>query len=182
MHDMQSKVENRKIWNVKIVADAIDPESGAHFDLVAAPEVRDAVARIAGLRELRRFEAAFDVRRHGAGGLEVSGRVSATVGQSCVVTLEPLTNEVVEAVGLIFKPLAAAGEPAEAALAEGNDDIEPLVNGYVDLGAIAVEFLLLGLDPYPRKPGALFESPSPPSAEEGPFAALANLRKGPDDA
>ena len=29
----------------------------------------------------------------------------------------------------------------------------------VDLGAVATEFLLLGIDPYPRKPGAVFEAP-----------------------
>ena len=37
------------------------------------------------------------------------------------------------------------------------DPPEPIVNGAIDLGALAAEFLMLGLDPYPRKPGAVFE-------------------------
>jgi hypothetical protein len=57
------------------------------------------------------------------------------------------------------------------------DPPESLSDGKVDLGAIAVEFLLLGIDPYPRKPGAEF---SPLKSEDGnakPFAALEALKK-----
>ena len=58
----------------------------------------------------------------------------------------------------------------------------PLIGGAVDLGALAVEFLMLGLDPYPRKPGAVFEEPPQDrKAEAGAFAALAKL-KGQDGA
>ena len=38
-------------------------------------------------------------------------------------------------------------------------DYEPpdeIVNGQIDLGALTAEFLALGLDPYPRKPGVDF--------------------------
>lgn len=57
-------------------------------------------------------------------------------------------------------------------------DREPLVDGIVDLGAIATEFLLIGIDPFPRKPGAVFALPSAEGASEHPFAALAALHKG----
>ena len=90
-------------WQVAVAVDDI-PETGQHFDLVADAGVRAAVARVAGLRELSRLQASFDVKRHSAGGLHVTGVVSATVGQNCVVTLEPLTNEVEEAVDLVFVP------------------------------------------------------------------------------
>ena len=42
------------------------PKTGQHFDLVADEDVRAAVARLAGLRDLPRLEANFDVTRHGA--------------------------------------------------------------------------------------------------------------------
>jgi hypothetical protein len=42
---------------------------------------------------------------------------------------------------------------------------------------VATEFLLLGIDPYPRKPGAVFDRPAENTAGGGPFAALAKLRK-----
>src|SRR3984957_16632406 len=90
-------------------------ETGRHFDLVADNDLRAAVARLVGLRDLPRLQATFDVTRHGADGLHVSGRMSATVGQNCVVTLEPLVNEVEEDIDLVFAPPqpAVAGKAGE---------------------------------------------------------------------
>ena len=81
-------------WQVPVAPEYV-PEDGRYFDLAADAQTRTGVARIAGLRDLPRLQASFDVRRHG-GGLHVAGRVSATTGQTCVVTLEPLTNEIGE--------------------------------------------------------------------------------------
>jgi uncharacterized metal-binding protein YceD (DUF177 family) len=154
-------------------------ETGQHFDLAADAAVRAALARLAGLRDLPRLVASFDVSRRGAVGLHVAGTVSATVGQNCVVTLEPLVNEVHETVDLVFLPREPGGAPdddAEPVEPKWNDR-EPLIDGTVDLGAIAAEFLLLGVDPYPRKPGAVFEPLPDRKPDEGPFAALAKLAK-----
>ncbi len=43
------------------------------------------------------------------------------------------------------------------------------------------EFFLLGIDPYPRKPGAVFAGPAEDRAADGPFASLSRL-KGRDGA
>ena len=53
-------------------------------------------------------------------------------------------------------------------------DTDPIVDGKIDLGALAAEFFALGLDPYPRKPGVSFESPEEPEATVSPFSALAS--------
>ena len=58
------------------------------------------------------------------------------------------------------------------------DAPEPLVGNAIDLGAIATEFLILGLDPYPRKPDVVFETPPAGDEPAHPFAALAGLKKG----
>jgi uncharacterized metal-binding protein YceD (DUF177 family) len=169
-------------WRVAVVVDEV-PEEGRHFDLIADAQTRAAVAEIAGLRDLPRLEAHFDVKRHGNGGLRVDGKVSADVGQTCVVTLEPLTNEIVEDVALVFAPAAdpeTMPDKPDGAKPDRDDEAEPLIAGTVDLGSLATEFLLLGLDPYPRKPGVEFQPPQDSSSDEGPFAALAALKKGPD--
>ena len=64
--------------------------------------------------------------------------------------------------------------------AASRDDTEPLIDGKIDLGAIATEFLIVGLDPYPRKPGAVFQPPVDATPDEGPFAALGALKKDQD--
>ena len=53
-----------------------------------------------------------------------------------------------------------------------DDTPDPLVGGAIDLGAIASEFLTLGIDPYPRSPGASFSEPEPAPEAPGPFAVL----------
>jgi hypothetical protein len=165
-------------WQVPVAVEDI-AETGQHFDLVADATVRAAVAKLAGLRDLPRFEANFDVVRRGSGGLHVTGAISATVEQACVVTLEPLANEIEESIDLVFEPQTIA-QPAGAERQRHSlnpEGPEPLVGGAVDLGALATEFLLLGIDPYPRKPDAVFEGPQPAKGEKGPFAALERLAK-----
>jgi hypothetical protein len=41
-----------------------------------------------------------------------------------------------------------------------------------------MEFLILGIDPYPRKPDAVFDAPVVGDPKSHPFAALAALKKG----
>jgi hypothetical protein len=114
--------------------------------------------------------------------LHVVGRVSATVRQTCVVTLDPIESEIEESVDLTFLPGAAPatgdGSGRVALAVDGDEEREPLVGDAIDLGAIATEFLILGIDPYPRKPDAVFEAPPNDAAGEHPFAALAKLREG----
>jgi uncharacterized metal-binding protein YceD (DUF177 family) len=159
------------------------PETGRHVELSADNNVRTAIAKAAGLRDLPRLTAAFDISRDAVGGLHVTGQVSATVGQVCVVTLEPIENKIEEVIDLTFAPPPAGrGEAAPDIQAEidGREPPEPLVGGKVDLGAIATEFMLLAVDPYPRKPDAVFEPPAIPDDRGQAFAALAALKKAPD--
>ena len=147
------------------------PETGLHIEIDAPESARSDLAAIANLRELPRLSAAFDLARRGA-GVRVTGQVKARVGQTCVVTLEPVANDVDEPVDLTFSP--AAGSQA---VSGDGEPPEPLADETLDLGAIATEFLLLGIDPYPRKPGAEF---APVKADDGsakPFAALEALKK-----
>jgi Large ribosomal RNA subunit accumulation protein YceD len=169
-------------WRVPVKVEDI-PEEGRHFALVADADTRASIARMAGLRDLPQLEADFDVTRQGRDGLRVVGHVSATVGQACVVSLEPLANKIDEDVDLLFVPKPTvelpAGETEEGdSRAETRwDEPEALVGGVVDLGIVATEFLILGIDPYPRKRGVVFEPPQDLKPDGGPFAALAGWSK-----
>jgi uncharacterized metal-binding protein YceD (DUF177 family) len=184
---------NPPVWTVPVRIEDV-PEEGAHFELSPDDKTRADIANLAGLRTLPRLVASFDVTRSGS-GLRVVGEIAATAGQTCVVSLEPVENEIRERIDLVFAPgmsaLQSDAEPEDTDLdakdldpkdleAKDLDAKEPpeaLVDGTVDLGAIAIEFLILGIDPYPRKPGVVFEGASVGEASSHPFAGLAKLKE-----
>jgi Large ribosomal RNA subunit accumulation protein YceD len=174
--ERKSERASERPWSVPLAASDV-PDGGRHLELLAGEGVRAAIARLAGLAALPRLEAAFDVTPRGRGGLHVVGRVSATVGQLCVVTLEPIENEVEEPIDVVLAPDAAPSRDDREIEVTDEDAPEALVGGTVDLGAIATEFLLLGIDPYPRRPGAVFQAAAGGDAAADPFAALAALKK-----
>lgn len=158
------------------------PAEGKHIDLTAPPDALQAIAARANARSVTGLSASFDLERK-AIGLRVRGMVRADIEQTCVVTLEPLTNRIEEPIDVTFAE-GLAEEAEEVALSADSDAVdppEPLVNGVVDLASLAVEFLLLGVDPYPRKEGAEFETAVVGNPEiepiPHPFAALAALKK-----
>jgi hypothetical protein len=172
---------SQPIWSRKISVEEV-PEAGLHVDLEADEATRAAIANAAGLRDLPRLAASLDLSRQGRGGLRVDGEMSATVGQTCVVSLEPIESEISEPIDLVFTPSAGAtlaDESGEATMRFGDvEPPEPLVGGEVDLGALVTEFLMLGIDPYPRKEDVEFDAPRQDDASAHPFAALAALKKG----
>ncbi len=170
-------------WVAQVAVEDI-PETGLHLEIEAPDATRAALAEFASVREVFDLSAAFDLTRQGA-GVHVLGRVTGRVGQICVVTLEPIESAVDETVDLKFAPtLEIAGpDPGPKSLRQrkGRDDEapEPLVDGTLDLVALAVEFLILGIDLYPRKAGAEFAAPVAEAGGERPFAALEALKKRP---
>lgn len=168
-------------WSAVVRVDDV-PETGRHVELEASEEIRAALAAPAGLNAIDRLTAVFDLSRRGRDGLRVRGHVRANVRQTCVVTLEPLTNTIDEPIDVDFAPPQDIAPPVpdadETHLVPTTDEAEPLVDGAADLALLATEFLILAIDPYPRKKGAAFERPAAeadPTAS--PFAALAGWKK-----
>jgi uncharacterized metal-binding protein YceD (DUF177 family) len=139
---------------------------------------REVLARHAGVNAVPALAAKLHVIPDGSGGASVEGVLRGSVTQTCVVTLEEFDNPVEETISLRFAPPETIDGDPDGLIEVGDDDPpDPLVNGAVDLAAVVGEFLTLAVDPYPRKPGAVFESPAEPSAgKESPFAALEKLK------
>ncbi len=174
-------------WRVPVMVDHI-PETGLHRKIEAGPREREAMAELAGLREILSATASFDVTPRSGGRVHVAGRVQARVGQICVVTLEPIESEIDEEVDLSFAPEAEVRKLADLVEegqdpdddAEVPDPPEAIVNGIIDLGRVATDAVYLAIDPYPRKPGVVFEAEiTAPDPEDHPFAALKALQDKP---
>lgn len=161
-------------------------DGGVPVPVETTPEERGALAEDCGLPGIEALSADLRVARHGADGLRVTGTVAARVRQVCVVSLDEFAADLVEPVDLRFAPEAEVEAlAAERAARPAGDDEEledlpdPIVNGRIDLGALVAETLVLGLDPYPRRPGIAFEDPAPAAPEPpeaSPFAVLRDLK------
>ena len=169
-------------WRVPVAVAQI-PESGLHRELEADAAVRSAISVVGDLREVLSAHASFDVMPKAGGRFHVTGNVRARVGQTCVVTLDPIENDIDEPIDLIFAPPEQIPELAALVDDEAEhpevtaDPPEPIINGIIDLGRLATDALLLAIDPYPRKPGAVFEHEvTGPDPEDHPFAALKALK------
>ncbi len=154
------------------------------FDLSPTPDEAAALARLMGAQAIRklRFKGRLTPAPDGAWRLEAD--LGATVVQSCVVTLDPVTTRVDVPVRRIFAPGAAPDGPEVLIGDYADDETEPL-GERIDFGLVATEALALALPAYPRRAGAAlgtqFASALPgaapiPEAEVKPFAALAALR------
>lgn len=162
-----------------VVVDRL-PEAGQTFDLAPDAAARAALAKTFGIVDIPRLTARVTLVPDGRGGVHVSGDVDAVVRQNCIATLEPFDAPVREEIAVHYVPEERLPEVRPGAEIEVGEDELPdaLSNGVIDVGAVAAEFLALGIDPYPRKPGAVFEMPGGEGAEaDSPFGALAKLRK-----
>lgn len=173
------------VWSVPVTVAQL-PESGLRQRVEADSAHREAIAAAVGVTAVLQAVADFDLMPVADGRVDVRGRVKARVEQACVVTLDPVENEINETVDVTFAPpsrITPSPKPAQAdegEEAEIPDPPEPIVNGVIDLGKLATEFLVLGIDPYPRKPGVTFTPPeTPENPDEHPFAALRALKAGP---
>ena len=185
MNRPSSMIDKPDPWRVPVTVAQI-PETGVHLDIEASPAERAAMAEVGGLREILSANASLDVTPNGGGRFHVTGRVRARIGQTCVVTLDPIENDIDEEIDLIFAPpeqipeLSDLVDDAAESDVEIPDPLEPIVNGVIDLGRLATDALFLGVDPYPRRPDAVFEPPleaADPDAH--PFAALKALKLEP---
>jgi hypothetical protein len=172
----------------RVTAEALREGAGAEVAAQASPAERAALRDRFGVPDVRAFSAAATVSPWGPGGWRVEGRVEAGLGQTCVVTLEPVETALSEPFQRFFAPAARLDEAAALLDEDARDELEALGEA-IDVGEIAAEAAALAIDPYPRKPGAVFDgaASAPPGAAPltpealRPFARLAALRKPGDD-
>jgi len=151
------------------------PAEGAAVLVETTPEEREALAKDFGLEAIAALVGRFRLTgspEH----VHVAGRVEASIRQICVVTLDPFDSTVSEEVEVDFtadEQLRVKGVQDDVLIEAPMDRIS---GGHIDLGALTAEFLALGLDPYPRKPGVDFAGLKERDETESPFARLKALK------
>ncbi len=165
---------------------------GLTIRVIPEPAELEAVALMLELPSIEALNGEFTLKPQKGGAVKLTGLIEAKLDQTCIVSLEPFAVVVREPVALEFapeadfpqpKPVSAARLAEITTLAEGGqidmDEPDPpdtIRNGQIDLGALTTEFLALGLDPFPRKPDAVFEFQAKIDPQENPFAALSKLK------
>ena len=131
-------------WRAAPVIVAQIPEAGLHREIEADSATRHAIAEFAGLREVVSARAAFDLALKRDGKVHVTGRIRARVGQDCVVTLDPIENEIDEPIDLIFAPSEQIRDMADLVDDGADDDAEvpdppePIDNGPMPCFSVSI--------------------------------------------
>lgn len=148
--------------------------------LEASPEECAALATRFGILGVGSLRADLALVPESGGTVRARGTLDAAVEQACVVTLEPVAQQVQARIDLRILP---EGQEPQDEDPDSPDEIESQ-GGLVDLGEAVAEQLALALDPYPRAEGVSLPELDPQEEEEAeaplrpnPFAALAKLRK-----
>jgi hypothetical protein len=165
--------------------------TGLDLTIDASAAESAALARRAGLPAVLSLAADFHLRKLEASRVEVVGMLRARVVQICVVSLDPFETDIACPIEVTFsgkvEPIAAPRNRSDLCDRSGTsrlgsaalDGPDPIIGGRIDLGALAAEFLMLSLEPYPRMPGVAFdETGLVPTGPEtvSPFAALRKLK------
>src|ERR1044071_9616206 len=144
--------------------------AGAALEIAPSDSERAALARRFGFLGLPAFSARVTVDRRPGGQVVVEGRLRGRIVQACILTLDPVSQDLDETFRLVFKEgLAEARDPesGEALVSAQTDAPEPLPGNLLDVGEIVAEQLSLAADPYPRKHGVKLEDVLPKPRKDG---------------
>ena len=168
--------------DAKIRVDKI-PSAGRVVTIKTDAEQRAVLAERLKVSEVTDFSAQVTATRF-RGGIQAKGNVSGTIVQPCVVTGDPVSQTINEAIDRVFLPghdaASEATAGAEIFVNLEDDDLPDYFEGdEIDLADLVIEVFALAIDLYPRKPGVELteELKGDDPAELSPFAALKSLKK-----
>ncbi len=191
MTQQTEKKEKSEIERI-VDVDRLGASGSTALEIAASEGERAALAKRVGFLSLPAFSARVTVDRGTGGRVVVEGRLRGKIVQACILTLDPVTQDLDETFRIVFKQdLTEERDPesGEALVSAQADAPEPLSGHLLDVGELVAEQLSLAADPYPRRPGAKLEDVLPRPRKDGrpvrqeqrrhPFAGLAALKDKP---
>jgi len=175
---MAEDLSRAPLWSRKVTLAEVS-RAPQIIALEADAATRMAIARDLDIERLDLLAARVTVRPW-LDGAEIEGELKAEVTLLCSLSGEPFEQLITARFAVRAVPEGSDAAPSTDQLEvdidpEGDDPPDVLETDRIDVAAYVVEHLALEIDPFPRKPGAVFE-PVADQAEISPFSVLRNLR------
>lgn len=162
----------------------------------ASDDIREKLAKHLDVDAVDSVKAKFLLSQpKGSHAVKVEGTVKAKLKQTCVITLEPLRVNIKEDFEAYYADYSQATPFAKAKknlyskygmdeipIMEEDEEPEPMRDGKIDLGELAMQYLSLAINPYPHKEGLPEEEKvitvgkSDDETYKNPFEALRDLQ------
>jgi hypothetical protein len=159
-------------------------DAGEAIVLVPTAQELEALAIWVEVGSVDAFRATIDLARKSPSDFHYEASIEADITQSCVITLEPVKSHIsrrfrrdIHLSRMVrHDPAVIEALPPGA----GNDEAPEEINSPIyDVAGPVLEEFSLAIDPYPRAPGAAFESITEPAEQAlNPFAVLGRLKTG----
>ena len=147
---------------------------------------RDALKDRFELQSMDELAGQVMLRRLGGKKIEAHYQINARMTQQCVVTFKPIETALnLDFTRIYDESLKADQVEKEVEIdIESTEELDPIIEGVIDLGAAVSEELGLEIDPFPRAEGTDYTDigVGPDITEEevqenNPFSVLAKLKK-----
>lgn len=176
-------------WSHTVDVDTIE-EKPLKLNISPNEEEVKALTKRLGVSGLDKFNVALSLKRQNQ-VIHVQGALSARVTQPCVVTLDPVETEIHDefeawyadpdaaiSIAKVRREREMDKGKADLPMLDENEDPEAIVDGEIDLGELATQYLSLSINPYVHADGVEYEygdeegDKKPSETRENPFAAL----------
>ena len=157
----------------EINVETIRPDSDNFFKLLTHADDLQALAERFGWVAINKLAVELTVRKVARNCWDVSGRINAEIIQSCIVTVAPLAESIDFQIDERYVRFDDKMDEVEVRL----DGAEPLKNGAIDIGELAVQSLGLAATDWPRVENAPDSYSVGDQRSDHPFAGLSALKR-----
>ena len=157
----------------EIKLDSLSPDSDNFYTLSSGPDDLLALTERFGWVSVDHLAGRFCIRKVAWDCWDVTGHVAGQIVQNCIVTGTPLLENIDFQIEERYVRTSEETDHIEVRL----DGVEPIKNGVIDIGELAVQSLYLAATAWPRVDGAPDCFSIGEQESDHPFAALSALKR-----
>ena len=159
--------------SAELAADNIKPDATYRCKIIPSEAEIDMLLTRFDYIAVNDLVAELEIRKVARDCWDVHGRLTANVVQCCVVTGKPLPESVDFTLEERYVRIVDDTTSVEVDL----DGVEPLKNGFIDLGEMVIQSLALAVTVWPRASDAPEYIESEPVKRDHPFAGLVAIKQ-----